>query len=95
MSFTYINKAQDVPLKVALIFLVLLAVVGIILVFVFEKQYSSCKNSESPLCITGNCPASSSNCQNIPFKIENGKTICKSSLLNQQDIPRVNFSNTS
>ena len=95
MNFTYINKTQDVPLKVVLVFLILLAIIGIILVVVFEKQYSNCKDNESPLCITGNCPASSSICKAIPFKVLDGKTICKTSLLNQQDIPLISFSNAA
>ena len=65
------------------------------MVIVFEKQYKTCKTDESPLCITGNCPAVSSICKNIPFKILDGKTTCKNSLLNQQYVPLINFSNSA
>jgi hypothetical protein len=95
MNVKYINKAQDVPLKVALVFLILLTIVGIILLIAYEKQASDCKNLESPLCLTGNCAGKSSACNNAPFKTVNGNTVCKASLVNQQQIPLVQFSTPS
>jgi hypothetical protein len=96
-SITVVNKSSDTGLKIILIILGLLLIVGIILIFVFEKHYSDCKNLESPLCLTGNCPAPSTNCGNAPFKIINdGNTTgyqCKRALVNQQTIPTAQFQN--
>jgi hypothetical protein len=96
-SVTVVNKSSDTGLKIILIILGLLFIVGLILVFVFEKHYSDCKNLESPLCLTGNCPAKSTNCGNAPFKIINsGNTTgyqCKTALVNQQTIPAAQFQN--
>lgn len=94
MNFKYINKTQDVPLKIVLVFLILLIIIGLILIFVYDKQYKSCKNDESPLCITGNCLQKSDTCRSSPFKIIDGKTICKNSLLNQQATPLISFTNS-
>ena len=90
-NITYINKAQDVPLKVIIGFLVLLIIVGIVLLIVYETQHNNCKTKESPYCLTGNCSGFSQSCQNAPFKNVNGSYVCKSSLVNQQTIPKVNF----
>lgn len=91
MSVTVINKAQDTGLKIILVILGLIFLVGCVLLYVFEKHHSDCKNNESPLCLTGNCPASSSNCGNAPFRTIAGEGTsgfqCKSSLMNQQDVP--------
>jgi hypothetical protein len=96
-SVTVVNKSSDTGLKIILIILGLLFVVGLILVYVFEKHYSDCKTLESPLCLTGNCPAQSTNCGNAPFKIINsGNTTgyqCKQGLVNQQTIPAAQFQN--
>lgn len=78
-----INKTKDVGLKVGIVIMGFLILIGIILIFVFEKQYSDCRNKESPLCLSGNCPASSgqdadgNSCQNQPFKLVDGQILCK------------------
>jgi hypothetical protein len=91
-NITYINKSQDVPLKVILGFLILIFIIGIVLLIIFETEHSNCKNKESPICLTGNCAGQSQACQNAPFKLENEIYICKASLVNQQNIPKVQFS---
>lgn len=99
MSVTVINKAQDTGLKIIIIIFGLLFIIGCILLYVFEKHYRDCKNNENPLCLTGNCPAASSVCQNAPFKqITETDTTgyqCKSSLVNQQNIPAAQFQPSS
>lgn len=96
-SVTVVNKSSDTGLKIILIIMGLLFVIGLILVYVFEKHYSDCKTLESPLCLTGNCPAASNACGNGPFKIINsGGTTgyqCKRALVNQQTIPSAQFQN--
>jgi hypothetical protein len=95
MSVTVINKAQDVGLKIILVVLGLIFLVGCVLLYVFEKHHSDCKNNEGPLCLTGNCPAASSNCGNAPFRAVEGTGSsgyqCKSSLMNQQDVPQASL----
>ena len=94
-NITVVNKSSDTGLKIILIILGLLFIVGIILLIVFEKHYNDCKNLESPLCLTGNCPAPSTNCKSAPFKVINsgGTTTyqCKPGLVNQQTIPTAQF----
>ena len=91
MDVTVINKAQDVGLKIIIVILGLIFLVGCVLLYVFEKHHSDCKNNEGPLCLTGNCPASSSGCGNAPFRTVAGEGAsgvqCKSSLMNQGDVP--------
>ena len=94
-NITYINKAQDVPLKIIIAFLVLIIIVGIILLIVFETEHNDCKTKESPYCLTGNCSGQSQACQNAPFKNVNGNYVCKSALVNQQTIPKVQFSTSA
>jgi len=96
MNFQVINKSQDTALKVGIIFLGLLIIVGIVLLVVFESQHKNCKDLEGPLCLTGNCRAKSSACGFAPFKIESGgKAVCKTALVNQQNIPTVQFANSA
>jgi hypothetical protein len=78
-----VNKTNDVGLKVGIVIMGFLILIGIILIVVFEKQYSDCRNNESPLCLSGNCPASSgtdadgNSCSNQPFLVVNGQIECK------------------
>jgi hypothetical protein len=99
MSVTVINKAQDTGLKIIIVIFGLIFLVGCVLLYVFEKHYTDCKNNENPLCLTGNCPANSSVCGNAPFRtVNNDGTAgyqCKSSLMNQQDVPLSQFQNVA
>ena len=95
-SVTVVNKSSDTGLKIILIILGLLFVIGIVLLIVFERHYNDCKNLESPLCLTGNCPAQSSACGNQPFKKNSDGSgyVCKPPIVGQQFIPRAQFQNS-
>ena len=62
---------------VIIVILIILIIVGIVLIVVFQGQYSKCKDKESPLCLSGNCPATAGICGNSPFRFVNGEIVCK------------------
>jgi hypothetical protein len=92
-SVTVVNKSTDTGLKIILIILGLIFVIGIVLLIVFERHYNDCKTLESPLCLTGNCPAPSESCGNQPFKKNSDGSgyVCKPPIVGQQDIPKATF----
>jgi uncharacterized membrane protein affecting hemolysin expression len=92
-TITVVNKSVDTGLKIILIVLGLIFVVGIVLLIVFERHYNDCKNLESPLCLTGNCPAPSEACGNQPFKKNSDGSgyVCKPPIIAQPDVPKATF----
>lgn len=91
MNTQVVKKSKNTALIIGIVLLGIIIVIGVVLLIIFEKEYDDCKRLESPLCLTGNCINTSSNCGVSPFKVENGQYLCKSSILQQQNIPRVNF----
>jgi len=89
MSFTNINKPRDTGLKFLIGFFILVIIIGLILVFVYEKKYNDCKNNESPLCLTGNCPAQVDFCGASPFKYVNGDLKCKYAIFQNPSVPSI------
>jgi hypothetical protein len=83
------RSSSDTFLIIAIVILSLTLLIGIILAFVFNKEAKDCQNNESPYCLTGNCPAASSACDNMPFKIVGGQTLCKGSILSNPKVPLV------
>ncbi len=64
-------------LLVVVIVLSVLLFLGIILLVVFETEYSHLINNESALCLTGSCEESSSKCGTIPFQYDSsGNVVC-------------------
>lgn len=91
MNAQIVKKSKNTALIIGIVLLGIIIVIGVVLLIIFEKEYDDCKRLESPLCLTGNCLQPSTNCQGSPFKVEDGQYVCKSSILQQQNIPRVNF----
>ena len=70
--------------------------IGIAMWIIWDKGLKDCEKGESPLCLTGSCPSLTQDtpdvqgCGQSPFKIDssgkavvqNGKMICKSSIIN-------------
>jgi hypothetical protein len=84
-----IPKQSKTGAIVIVVILAILIIVGIVLIFIFQKQYNDCKNKESPLCLTGNCPATTDTCGPNPFKWDNGQIICKNSIFPTGKVPTV------
>lgn len=76
----------------ACIALGILLIVGIILWIVQDSNLRKCENNESPLCLSGSCPATTDTCLNKPFKVNSDGTLtCKNSIVsNQSNVPNVN-----
>jgi hypothetical protein len=65
---------------------------GIIYWLLEDKALKNCENKESPLCLTGSCPATTDTCLNKPFKVNSdGSLTCKNSIVsNQSNVPNIN-----
>ncbi len=84
-----IPKQSNTGAIVIVVILAILIIVGIVLIFTFQKQYNNCKDKESPLCLTGNCPKTTDACGPNPFKFENGQIVCKNSIFPGGQVPTV------
>ena len=84
-----IPKKSNTGAIVIVVILIILIVVGIVLIIVFQGQYNNCKDKESPLCLTGNCPANTDACGPSPFKFVNGEIVCKTSIFPTGTVPTV------
>ena len=84
-----IPKQSNTGAIVIVVILIILIVVGIVLIIVFQGQYNNCKDKESPLCLTGNCPAATDACGNSPFKFVDGQIVCKNSIFPASKVPTV------
>ncbi len=84
-----IPKKSNTGAIVIVSILALLIVIGIVLIVVFQRQYSNCKNKESPLCLTGNCPAKTDDCGPNPFRYVNGEIKCKPAIFQNPSVPSV------
>jgi hypothetical protein len=84
-----IPKQSNTGAIVIVVILAILIIVGIVLIFTFQKQYNNCKDKESPLCLTGNCPKNTDACGPNPFKFENGQIVCKNSIFPGGKVPTV------
>ena len=84
-----IPKQSKTGAIVIVVILAILIIVGIVLIFIFQKQYNDCKNKESPLCLTGNCPKTTDTCGPNPFKFVNGQIVCKNSIFPKSQVPTV------
>jgi hypothetical protein len=74
-------KVSGVEIGVIIILGIVVAV-GVVLWIIWDKGVRDCENNESPLCLTGTCPAKTDSCVLSPFKIQNGNIVCKSSIIN-------------
>lgn len=78
---------------VFLIVLVVIAFIGIGLLFLFELQYRNLINNESKLCLSGSCEATSTTCGSTPFKYKSdGSIACAPSSIFAGQIPNTNTS---
>ena len=70
----------------------LLLVAGIVYWITEDKARSKCENNESPLCISGSCPATTDDCGNAPFKVNpDGSLTCKAPITqNSNNVPTIN-----
>ncbi len=76
-------KVSGVEIGVIIVLGIVVAV-GVVLWIVWDKGVRDCENNESPLCLTGTCPATTTTgpngngngCGLSPFKVDsNGKAI--------------------
>jgi hypothetical protein len=84
-----VPKQSNTGAIVIIVILAILIIVGIVLIIVFQGQYNNCKDKESPLCLTGNCPATTDACGNSPFKFVDGQIVCKTSIFPTSTVPTV------
>jgi hypothetical protein len=84
-----VPKQSNTGAIVIVVILIILIIVGIVLIIVFQGQYNNCKDKESPLCLTGNCPANTDACGPSPFKFVDGEIVCKTSILPTGTVPTV------
>jgi hypothetical protein len=84
-----IPKKSNTGAIVIVSILSLLIVIGIVLIVVFQNQYNNCKGKESPLCLTGNCPANTDACGASPFRYVNGEIKCKYAIFQNPSVPSV------
>jgi hypothetical protein len=84
-----VPKKGNTGAIVIIVILIILIIVGIVLIIVFQGQYNNCKDKESPLCLTGNCPATTDACGNSPFKFVDGQIVCKNSIFPASKVPTV------
>ncbi len=70
----------------------LLLLIGIAYWIVEDKGKRDCETKESPLCISGSCPATTDGCGNAPFKVNSdGSLTCKAPIVkNSNNVPTVN-----
>lgn len=86
-----VPKQSNTGAIVIIVILIILIIVGIVLIIVFQGQYNNCKDKESPLCLTGNCPAriDAGGCEYSPFKFVDGEIKCKTSIFPTSKVPTV------
>lgn len=84
-----IPKKSNTGAIVVVSILALLIIIGIVLIVVFQNQYNKCKGKESPLCLTGNCPANTDACGASPFRYVNGTIECKYAIFQNPSVPSV------
>ena len=77
-------KSLNRTFTIIIIILSIILVIGIVLAIIFYLEYDNAVKSESPLCLTGSCAETSENCGYIPFKYEDGKFTCKTSLFTKR-----------
>jgi hypothetical protein len=67
-------------------------IAGIAYWVVEDKAKKDCENKESPLCISGSCPATTDTCGNAPFKVNSdGSLTCKAPITQKSNnVPTVN-----
>jgi hypothetical protein len=85
------EKTSTVDIIVIVILSVML-IAGIIYWIIEDKGKKDCETKESPLCISGSCPATTDSCGNAPFKVNSdGSLTCKAPITqNSNNVPTIN-----